>query len=147
MSVRRLLRPLALTLALAAGLAALQGCAPIRKTGIYAYDRFNDGFDMVDLGVTLSAPWKHPYFSLYGCAVIFTAGYGRVDGCFTGIGGGRVLILRNHYHYTVGLVLWSYEEFGWGDFDKDNKDTLAWRYVGVLGWLLWPKNRQFYGPA
>lgn len=147
MSLRKTLRQTGLILALAACLAALQGCATARKVGIYGSDRFNDAFDMVDLGVTLTLPWERPYFSVYGCAIILTAGYGCVDGYFTGIGGSRVCLFTRHYHWTLGLVAWSYEEFGWGDFDKNNRDTLAWRYVGLLGWLLFPKNRQFYGPA
>lgn len=148
MSPCRPLRRIGLTLALAAGLAALQGCTPVRSVGVYGYDRFKDGLDCVDLGVTITPPWKPPTLSIYGClAGLFSAGYGSFDGYYTGVGGNGVRLFHRHYHYVVGLGLWSYEEFGWGDFDKHNRETLAWRYVGVIGWLFFPKNREFYGPA
>ena len=131
--------------ALGLALAASSGCTAIRNAFIYTCDRVNDGADMLDLGLTVS---RRPCLSAYACGLgLFTAGWGKVDGWFTGIGGSRVSILRRHYHYTIGLVLWSYEEFGWGDFDKNDPNTLNWRYVGAIGWLLFPKNRQFHGPA
>jgi hypothetical protein len=149
-STRRGLRRPGLILALAACLAALGGCAPIRKVAIYSYDRANDGFDMLDLGVTLSRPWPwdHPYFSLDLCFFgLFSLGYGSVDGYFTGVGGNQFRFFTNHYHYTIGVGLWGYGEFGWGDFDKKDRDTLSWRYVGLIGWLLFPKSPEFHGPA
>ena len=145
----RIARQVGLSLALAASVAALQGCTVLRKGWVYSADRVRDSFDMFDLGVTLTPPWKRPSLSVYGCFVgMFSAGYGSFDGYYTGVGGNGVRLFNRHYHYVVGLVLWSYEEFGWGArFDKHDRSTLSWRYVGVLGWLLFPKSREFYGPA
>ena len=137
-------RRLGLGLALAACLAALQGCAVVRKIYIYTSDRVNDGFDMVDFGVTLSGKRG---LSVYGCGGgLFTLGAGYVDGYFVGVGGGRIGIFR-HYHKAIGLVLWSYEEFGWGDFDVTKPETLNRRYVGLLGWLFFRQPGQCYGPT
>ena len=148
MSTRRGLRRPGLILALAACLAALGGCAPIRKVAIYSYDRGADALDMFDLGLTLSRPWDHPYFNLDLCFFgLFDLGFGSVDGYYTGVGGSGFRFFTKHYHYTVGLVLWGYGEYGWGDFDRNDRETLSWRYVGLIGWLFFPKAREYHGPT
>lgn len=123
---------------LVAALAVLPGCAE------YLAYRGKDAAEMLEVGFTVT---ETPYLGLYACGGgIATGGASKVDGHLLGIGGGRVGWIR-HYQKTLGLVLWSYEEFGWGDFDKNDPNTLNWRYVGAIGWLLFPKNRQFHGPA
>jgi len=124
-------------LAVAACLLACQGCAAIRTAYIYTSDRVTDAADMVDLGLTVTGRRS---YAAYACGGgLATAGGGYVDGYFAGIGGSRVGVFR-HYHKTIGLVLWSYEEFGWGKFDKEDPSTLSSRHVGPIGWLFFPSN-------
>jgi len=133
---------LAVGVAVAAGLSALGGCTFIKKTCTYVGDRVNDTLDMVDFGVTVTG--KRCY-SAYACGGgLFTVGGGYVDGYFVGIGGSRIGIMR-HYHKAIGLILWSYEEFGWRDFDRNKPETLSRRHVGVLGWLLFPRKGECVG--
>jgi len=131
-----------LAIPLAAGLWTCCGCTAIRKAGVFTYDRMNDTADMVDLGVTLSGKCS---LSIYACgAGLFTLGGGTLDGYYVGLGGGRLGIMR-HYHKTVGLVAYSYEEYAWGQFDRNDPSTLNRRHVGVLGWLFFPRKEQCTG--
>jgi hypothetical protein len=133
-----------LGLLLGISLAAPQGCSVLRHTWIYGTDRAKDASDMADLGLTVS--WKRG-FSAYACGVgLVTLGYGCVDGWFIGVGGSHFGFVR-HYHKTIGLLLLSYEEYGWGKFDRQDPDTLTRRYLGILGWLFFPKYRRNFGPA
>jgi len=100
---------------------------------------------MADLGVTTSG--KRSY-SLYACGGgLFSVGGGTVDGYFAGIGGSRVGVFR-HYNKTVGLFLYSYEEFGWGKFNRRDPNTLDRRHKGLIGWLFFPsKKDECKGPT
>ncbi len=119
-------------LVVALGLLASPGCTFLRKAYIYTSDRVTDAADMADFGVTMTG--KRSY-SVYACGGgLFTLGGGMVDGYFTGIGGSRVGVFR-HYNKTIGLGLYSYEEFGWGKFDRNDPDTLDRRHKGLIGWL------------
>ena len=67
----------------------------------------------------------------------------HIQGRLGPAGGDQVGVVR-HYQQSIGLILWSYEEFGWGD---PTGQRPGWavrdrRYVGILGWLLYP-NRKF----
>jgi hypothetical protein len=131
-------------LILAVCLLGCQGCAAIRAAYVYTSDRVTDAADMLDLGLTMTG--KRSY-SVYACGGgLVTAGGGYVNGYFAGIGGSRVGIFR-HYHKTIGLVAWSYEEFGWGKFDLDDPDTLSSRHVGPIGWLFFPSKEECRGPT
>jgi len=86
-------------------------------------------------GLTVSL-W--PGLAVYGDGVsVLPGGFGYVDGWFLGLGGNQIGFTR-HYEKSVGLLIWGYEEVGWGDFDKADKDTLYRQYVGVAGILLPP---------
>ena len=131
-------------LALAVCLPTLQGCTFLYKTYLYANDRVRDTVDMVDIGLTLS---PKPNFSAYACGLgLFTAGGGYVDGYYAGIGSGRVGAFR-HYHKTVGLLAYSYEEFGWVKFDINDKKTLSRRHVGPIGYLFFKNDEACVGPS
>jgi len=129
----------ALGLTLAATLPVLQGCTPG-----YWNNRAADANDIADVGLTYTTQLN---FSLYVCLLGFaTLGGGYVDGYYVGAGGGQVGVVR-HYQQSVGLGLWSYEEFGWGD---PTGQTTGWatvdrRYVGVLGWIFGPNKK--FAPA
>ena len=135
-------------LVLALGLLASPGCTFLRTAYVYTGDRVTDAADMVDLGVTLSG--KSTY-SVYACGgSLFSVGGGVVDGYFVGVGGSRVGAFR-HYNRTVGLGLYSYEEFGWGDFDRRDPATLDHKHKGLIGWLFFRKrdkdNEECKGPT
>ena len=99
---------------------------------------------MGDIGITRtdSSQW-----SFYLCAAGFASvGAGHVDGQYYGIGGGRVEKQR-HYEKTLGLLLWSYEELGWGEFDVAKQETLISQYGGLLGWITHLPRRPDYAPG
>ena len=125
-------------LALVLALPALTGCAYLRHRG-------NDAAEMVDIGVTWT---KTPYFSIHACGMgIVSAGAGKVNGHFAGLGGNQFGVTR-HYHKDLGLVLWSYDELGWGDdFDPEKPETLDAFHVGPIGWIGYPDRRPPYALA
>ena len=120
-------------------LAGLTGCAD------YLQHRVDDALEMIDLGVT----WSDRFgLAAYGdFASIAPGGIGCVDGYFAGLGGGQVGA-TDHYQGSVGLLLWGYEEVGWGDHDKEMLGTLDRQHVGLLGLLLGPFDRRLsYAPS
>jgi len=126
-------------LAWALALLAAQGC------GNYLQHRAADAAGMADFGITVT---ETPYLSFYGCGLdVMTFGAGHVDGYLIGVGGNQVGVIR-HYEKTLGLVLWGYEELGWGDnFDVNRQETLFSHNVALLGWLTDASRRPAYGPA
>ena len=137
MRVGGMRRRLALGLALVGAVSALSGCTYLQRRG-------SDASHMVDIGVTWT---KTPQYSFYLCAAgLASAGAGRVNGTFSGIGGNQVGTVR-HYEKTLGLLLWSYEEIGWGDFDIEKQETLYCQYVGLLGWIQHLARRPGYAPG
>ena len=122
-----------------AALAVLPGCAS------YFRHRAEDAMEMIDLGVTWSDKFS---LAAYGnFASITPGGIGYVDGYFTGIGGGQIGTTE-HYQGSVGLLLWGYEEVGWGEHDKEMLGTLDRQHVGVVGLLAAPFDRRLsYAPA
>ena len=137
MTVDGALRRMCVGLALAAALAVLQGCTYLRH-------RAEDAKEVVDLGVTWS---KKPCFSVYSCGLGLTSlGAGKLDGKFAGMGGGRLGVQR-HYHKSLGLILWCYEEIGWGDYDLAKPETLNYWHIGPIGWAKYPQRRPSYAPA
>ena len=131
-------------LPLAAALCACQGCATIKRFAVFTYDRVNDTGDMVDLGITVS---KKRCLSVYACGFgLATLGGGYFDGYYAGLGGGRLGIMR-HYHKTVGLLVYSFEEYAWGKFDLNDPKTLNRRHVGPIGFLFFPRPKSCGGPS
>jgi len=129
----------ALGLALATALPALQGC-----TAGYWANRSADANDIFDVGLTYTPGFN---FSLYVCLLgLATLGGGYVDGYFVGAGGDQIGVVR-HRQESVGLGLWSYEEFGWGDPTGVRRGivTTDRRYVGLFGWLFGPNTK--FAPA
>jgi hypothetical protein len=96
----------------------------------YPKHRLEDAADMFDLGLTFS---KKPQFSAYmNCPVIAPIGYGKVDGEFIGVGGGKVGVMEHHQE-SSGLLFWGREEVSWDTFDPDDADTISVQGVGILG--------------
>jgi len=138
MSARRALGRTTFALAVAVGLTGLQGCAN------YMRYRGDDAREMIDIGITSSTK---PYYAVYGCAVgVASVGAGRFYGTFDGLGGG-VNAKRPLYYRNIGLLLWSYEEIGWGDYDVTKPETLEIFYPGLLGYILHLPRRPSYAPA
>lgn len=85
---------------------------------------------MFDLGLTFS---KKPQLSAYtNCPVVAPIGYGKVDGQFVGVGGGKVGVMEHHQEST-GVLFWGREEVSWDTFDPEDADTISVQGVGLLG--------------
>lgn len=140
MGLSRTTRRIVLGLTVVAGAAVLGGCG-----SPYLRQRRNDLLQVGDLGITTS---KKPYLSVHACGLgLVSAGAGRLDGKFTGLGGDQVGT-QDHYHRALGLVVWSYDEIGWGDkVDPKDPNTLLQWHIGPVGWLGYPKRPPSYSLA
>jgi hypothetical protein len=128
---------MALVVVLGVIAAAGQGCSYLR-------DRGDDAAQMFDFGLTFS---KKPQFSAYmNCPVIAPLGYGKVDGYFVGMGGGKVGAMKHHQE-SSGLLVWGREEVSWESFDPEQADTLSVQGVGVLGLAEGQEGEKAYTPA
>jgi len=86
MDTRRACGRIGLSLAIAALAAATQGCGYFRH-------RLDDSKEMFGVGFTFS---KKPQFAAYtNCPIIFPIGYGKVDGHFVGVGGGKAGVMKH----------------------------------------------------
>lgn len=126
-----------IALALLLGLLMVSGCS-------YAQYRAEDALEMVDVGFTIT---EEPQIGLYWNSLdIFPFGYSHIDGYFVGLGGGHPLVMR-HYNKCQGFGI-AYQEIGWGDFDKNDPETLHRNYAGILGYLSPPhQSDPAYSPA
>jgi len=126
MEAMRFLRKAGLVVVFAAVLWSVQGCAEVGK---YVRYRAEDFVEMVDVGFTFT---PKPSIGLYWNSLdLLVAGYSDLDGYFVGLGGNQIGITR-FYSNCYGLMV-SKERVGWGDFDKDDDDTLYVRYGGLGG--------------
>jgi hypothetical protein len=99
---------------------------------------------MFDFGLTFT---KTPQFSAYvNCPVIAPLGYGKVDGYFVGMGGGKVGAMKHHQE-SSGLLVWGREEVSWESFNAEQADTLSVQGVGVLGLAEGQEGEKTYTPA
>ena len=118
-----ILRRLGIVMGLVGLLMATQGCT-------YLQHRGDDFAEMMDLGITIT---REPCIGLYANGLsLVCAGYSKIDGTFAGWGGGQFGVTP-HYNKCYGFGLWGYEEIGWGDFNKNNPDTLHCQYQGIVG--------------
>jgi len=109
-------------LALLGVVATAPGCT-------YLQNRGRDAAQMFDLGLTFSAK---PQFGLYmNCPVIAPIGYGRVDGYYAGVGGGKVGVME-HKQRNAGLLVWGYEKNSWQDTAKGGGKAQEDQPVGLL---------------
>jgi len=124
-------------LALVLILVGSSGCA-------YVTYRAEDFAEIVDVGFTFT---KTPQIGLYWNSLdIFPVGYSKIDGWFVGWGGGQFGVTR-HYNECWGFG-YAREEIGWGEFNKNDKDTLDVQYSGILGMALPPyEGGPSYTPA
>lgn len=124
-----------LLLIIITGLVFIQGCSSPKSVGQYFKYRYEDFCDMVDIGFTFSAK---PGFALYANGVgVSPGGLAYIDGYFLGIGGGQIGPKR-YFFKSAGVLVWGHETVGWGDFDKNNPDTLNKQGAGVLGIVIGP---------
>jgi hypothetical protein len=129
MSMTGLVRRTAVMSVLAVAFIASQGCAQVEAVGRYFQHRGEDALEMVDVGFTITTT---PQLGLYWNSLdLLVFGHSEVDGYFVGWGGNQIGVTR-HYNKCTGLIV-SEEIVGWGDFDKDDPDTLYIRYGGLLG--------------
>lgn len=137
MALTRTMRAMVLALGSVAAVAVLAGCS-----SPYMKKRRADFLQVGDWGVTTS---KKPGFSLHACGFgLVSAGVGHVNGRFTGFGGDQVGS-QKHYHKCLGLIVWSYDEIGWGDkVDPKDPNTLLQWHIGPVGWLGYPKRPPSY---
>lgn len=141
---RRPLASLGQGLLLAGALASFAGCSHPANVGEYFIQRGEDLLDCIDVGFTFTS---EPYGSVYACLLgISSIGAGHVDGQFVGIGGGHIGLMR-HYHKVCGLVLWTYEELGWDEFDITKPETLIRWQNGPIGYATSPERTPQYGFA
>lgn len=118
-------------------LVALQGCN-------YCRYRIDDALEMFDIGFTFTAT---PQFSAYmNCPVILPVGYGKVEGDFVGVGGGKAGLMK-HQQESAGLLFWGRERVTWNNFDTKEADTLSVQDVGVMGLALGEERTEPYKPA
>ena len=129
-------------LVLALALAAATGCSRPAGIGDYFVHRGADAARIVDLGVTVTS---EPYWSVYACLLgLSSIGAGHVDGDFYGLGGGHFGAMR-HYEKVCGVLLWTYEELGWKDFDVAKPETLYRWQNGPIGYICYPERKPAYG--
>jgi len=109
-------------------LVSAAGCTYLRHRG-------QDAMDVIDLGVSVSSK---PGFALfYDFVPVVPIGYGKVDGHFLGLGGGRFGVMP-HYEESYGAVLWGQEAVGFGVYDLDQPKTLNVQHSGLAGLVQGP---------
>jgi hypothetical protein len=123
------------------GLFLFQGCA-------YIKNRVNDCGDMIDIGLSFS---RKPQLALfYDFIPVIPIGYGRVDGTYAGLGGGKLSWFDPHFERSYGLILWGQEEV---TFEKsleeleklsreEREEILDFQRTGLIGMAQGP----FPGP-
>ena len=108
---------------LAAVVIVSQGCT-------YLQHRGDDFAEMLDIGLTFS---KKPQWVFYqSFESIVALGHADYEATFAGWGGGRFGVTP-HYLKAWGALVWADEQVGWGDYDKDDPDTLYTQTVGLVG--------------
>lgn len=129
---------LGLIAVLAVGLLTGCGAANLKHRG-------DDALEMFDIGITAT---QRPYLSGHGCAFgLVSFGAGRYDGEFYGMGGGKFGSMR-HFHRDLGLLVWSYDEIGWGeDMDPEDPESLERLHIGPVGYAKYPQRRPPYAFA
>ena len=86
--------------------------------------------DIIDIGFTAS---KKPGLALYYDFVpVIPIGYGKVEGTFVGLGGGKFGAMP-HYEESYGLLLWGQESVGFGVYDASDPETLNYQRTGLVG--------------
>jgi hypothetical protein len=144
----------ALALALLVALWGAQGCSPFRQVaarggagnvvGSYVKWRFEDLFECIDLGVTVS---EESGGGIYGHFASLTPfGAYHMDGTFVGLGGGQLGVTR-HYMAGVGALAFGYEEVGWQDYDRHDQATVQSLGVGPIGLLAPPYGSPASAPS
>ena len=83
------------------GAAVVVGLLP--GCGKYLQHRGEDLLEFGDVGITIT---RTPYLSVHACGLgLVSAGAGRLDGQFIGLGGNQFGAIR-HFHRNIGLIVW-----------------------------------------
>lgn len=123
------------------GFFLVQGCS-------YWQNRARDCGEMVDVGFSFSKKAQLALF--YDFIPIVPIGYGRVDGEFVGLGGGRLCWFSPHFERSYGLILWGQEEVTFhkslDELERmsreERDDVLNYQRSGLVGMIDGP----FPGP-
>jgi hypothetical protein len=76
---------------------------------------------------------KKPHFAFYNSfESTIVLGYANFEGTFAGWGG-RQFGAERHFFKGWGVLVWGDEEVGWGNYDKDDPNTLYEQYTGFIG--------------
>lgn len=144
----------ALAVVLGVALWGAQGCSPFREAaaqqgvghvvGSYVKWRFEDLFECIDLGVTVSQESGGGIYGHFASLTPFGAYY--MDGSFVGLGGGQLGVTR-HYMAGVGAMVFGYEEVGWQDYDRRDLGTVQALGVGPAGLLAPPYGSPASAPS
>ncbi len=145
---------------LALGLSAAGGCTSLGRRAkslphgamLYVSDRFEDLFEVVDVGFTITLKGGFALYTDVGSVVPVGGGY--LDGWFLGIGGGQFLgighnrfLVTRHYFLGGGIGVWGYEEWGWDVFDTEDLSTLRCIAVGLPPLFAEPYSRPGTWPS
>ena len=122
--MREMLKRALLLLTVAVALLAGSGCAT------YWRDRAADFADMLDIGVTFSTKPQFVFYQSFES--ILPLGYADYEATFVGWGGSQFGV-TSHYLKAWGALAWGDEQAGWGDYDKDDPNTLYVERVGLVG--------------
>jgi len=137
MRVRGLWR-VGMAMVAAAAFVSLSGCSS------YLEKRGQDAVQMLEIGITHT---DQPSNAFFVCGVsIVGFGAANLEGTFTGMGGNQIGTTKFYYR-SVGYGLWTYEEIGWGDYDKTRQETLYSYYGGIAGWIEHIQRRPGYAPG
>jgi hypothetical protein len=102
-------------------------------------DRKHDAMDMIDIGFTFS---KEPHFAFFHDFIpVIPIGYGKVEGTFTGLGGGQFGANIPHYEESYGLLAWGEEKVSFGVTpeelaamtEEERNDALNFQRTGLIG--------------
>ncbi len=116
----------------------------------YLTNRGRDAGDVIDLGLTFSGKPQIAVF--YDFVPIVPIGYGRLDGRFAGLGGGRIAGWAPHYEKSYGLILWGEEELTFRNSyeelemlgSEERDEAVDFQRTGLIGMFQGPFPSQDY---
>jgi hypothetical protein len=122
-AMREIARRVALLLAVGILTLGTSGCA-------YLHSRVEDLADIADIGVTYSKDSQWAFY--HSLLSTITIGYADSETTFHGLADGR-FGTQPEYVKAWGAVAWGEEQMGWGDYRKDDPNTLYCQTVGLVG--------------
>ena len=114
----------ALVVALLAAVLVTSGCAN------YWRYRWEDFKEIGDIGVTYSPDWQWAFYHSFESIV--TVGYANYEATFHGWGHGYVGKMP-FYLKAWGAGVYGDEQFGWMNYNKNDRSTLYTQNSGIIG--------------